>query len=102
MYPCDATGIPHASESPERVSARECPAARVVENAVLNYSDTPADKPDASLMLSKSTLDSIQLKEKTIEQAIASGDLKLTGKEKALNFMGLPDAFPFWFNIVTP
>ena len=75
----------------------------VVENAVLNYSRKPLGKADARITLSKATLDSIQLKEKTIEQAIAAGDLKIEGKKEALTeFLGLLDTFPFWFNIVTP
>ena len=73
-----------------------------VENAVLNYGK-PLAQVDAKLTLSKTTLDSIQLKEITLEQAIAKGDLKIEGKREAFSeFMGLLDTFPFWFNIVTP
>ena len=73
-----------------------------VENAVLNYGK-PLAKFDAKLTLTKATLDSIQLKEITLEQAIAKGDLKIEGKREAFSeFMGLLDTFPFWFNIVTP
>ena len=75
----------------------------VVENAVLNYSKKPAAKADAGITLSKATLDSIQLKEKTIEQAVAAGELKIEGRKEALaEFLGLLDTYPFWFNIVTP
>ena len=74
----------------------------MVENAVLNYGK-PLAKPDAKLTMSKATLDSIQLKEITLEQAITKGDLKIEGKREAFaEFMGLLDTFPFWFNIVTP
>jgi alkyl sulfatase BDS1-like metallo-beta-lactamase superfamily hydrolase len=74
----------------------------VVENAVLNYGK-PLAKPDAKLTMSKATLDSIQLKEITLEQAITKGDLKIEGKREAFaDFMSLLDTFPFWFNIVTP
>ena len=53
--------------------------------------------------MTKGILDSIQLKETTIEQAITKGDLKLEGKREAFtDFMGMLDTFPFWFNIVTP
>ena len=73
-----------------------------VENAVLNYGK-PLAQPDAKLTMSKATLDAIQLKEVTLEQAITKGDLKIEGKREALaEFMGLLDTFPFWFNIVTP
>ena len=38
-----------------------------------------------------------------MEQAIASGDLKIEGRREAFGeFVGMLDTFPFWFNIVTP
>jgi linear primary-alkylsulfatase len=59
--------------------------------------------PDARIMLSKATLDRIQLKEITVEKAIGSGDLKIDGTREAFaELMGLLDTYPFWFNIVTP
>ncbi len=74
----------------------------VVENGVLNYGK-PLEKADATLTLSKATLDRIQLGEITLDAALASGDAKLEGDKKALDdFLGLLDTFPFWFNIVTP
>lgn len=73
-----------------------------VENAVLNYGK-PLAQPDAKVTLSKATLDAIQLKETTLEQAITKGDVKIEGRREALGeFLGLLDSFPFWFNIVTP
>ena len=63
----------------------------------------PAAKPDAKITLSKATLDAIQLEEKTFEQAIASGEVKIEGRKEAFTeFLGLLETFPFWFNIVTP
>jgi alkyl sulfatase BDS1-like metallo-beta-lactamase superfamily hydrolase len=54
--------------------------------------------PDANITLSKATLDRIQLKEISAEEAIASGDLKIDGKREAFaEFMGLLDTYPFWF-----
>ena len=77
--------------------------ALVVENALLNYSQKPVDKADAKLTLSKATLDEIPLREKTVEQAISAGELKIEGRKEAFTeFRGLLDTFPFWFNIVTP
>jgi alkyl sulfatase BDS1-like metallo-beta-lactamase superfamily hydrolase len=77
--------------------------ALTVEHAVLNYSTKPAATADAKLTMTKATLDKIQLKAETIEQAITSGDLKVEGKREAFSeFLGLLDTFPFWFNIVTP
>jgi alkyl sulfatase BDS1-like metallo-beta-lactamase superfamily hydrolase len=74
----------------------------IVEDAVLNHGK-PLAQPDATLTLSKATLDSIQLKETTLDQAIAKGEVKIEGKREAFDdFMGLLDNFPFWFNIVTP
>lgn len=73
-----------------------------VENAVLNYG-RPLARADATLMMTKTTLDSIQLKEMTLDQAISSGALKIQGNRAAFSeFMSLLDTFPFWFNIVTP
>jgi alkyl sulfatase BDS1-like metallo-beta-lactamase superfamily hydrolase len=73
-----------------------------VENAVLHYGP-PLPKPDAKLTLSKATLDAIQLKDITLEDAVAKGQLKIEGRREAFTeFLGLLDTFPFWFNIVTP
>jgi alkyl sulfatase BDS1-like metallo-beta-lactamase superfamily hydrolase len=73
-----------------------------VENAVLNHGK-PLANPDVSISMSKQTLDQIQIGETTLDKAIASGDLKLTGNKAALDeFLSLLDTFPFWFNIVTP
>lgn len=75
-----------------------------VENAVLNYAKNRQDpKADVTLALSKAALNAVLLKEATLEQKIASGEIKLDGRKEALGeFMGLLDDFPFWFNIVTP
>ena len=43
------------------------------------------------------------MKEKTVEQAISLGELKVEGRQGAFaEFLGLLDIFPFWFNVVTP
>jgi len=58
--------------------------------------------PDASVTLTKATLDSIQLKETTVEAASAKGELTFGRRQKAFGeFMGLLDTFPPWFNTVT-
>ena len=75
----------------------------VVENGVLNQATRHLANADAALTLSKVTLDRIQLGELKPEQAVTSGELKLTGKHEAFTeFVGMLDTFPFWFNIVTP
>lgn len=75
-----------------------------VENGVLNYAHgRQDDKADATVRLSKATLNAIQLKEATIEQKIESGDIKIEGRKETFGeFLGLLDTFEFWFNIVTP
>lgn len=73
-----------------------------VENATLNYGKLTANA-DAKLTLAKPILDRIQLKETTIDQAMASGDLKVEGRKEAVGeFLALLDTYPFWFNMVTP
>jgi len=73
-----------------------------VENAVLHYGK-PLAQADATLTLTKATLDAIQIKELKIDDAISKGQLKIEGKRESFNeFMGLLDEFPFWFNIATP
>ena len=74
----------------------------VVENGVLNYG-RPHLAADVTLALAKLTLDSIQLKDITLNQAIAEGKAKVVGNQVVLDkFLNLIDTFPFWFNIVTP
>lgn len=74
-----------------------------VENAVLNYAPEPVPGADASLTLTKATLDDIELKNITLDDAISSKRITIDGNRGAFDeFMGLLDTFPFWFNIVTP
>ncbi|HDX8376172.1 TPA: MBL fold metallo-hydrolase [Aeromonas dhakensis] len=74
-----------------------------LENAVLNHTTHYAAKPDVTLTLSKQTLDDIQLGQGTLEQKIASGEIKVQGNSQTFSdFVGLLDKFNFWFNIVTP
>jgi len=77
--------------------------ALVIENGVLNWSTQQVAEPNASVSLTKPTLDKIQLGEATARQLIKSGDIKLTGSQADFDqFFGLLDTFPFWFHIVTP
>ncbi|MEB3021212.1 alkyl/aryl-sulfatase [[Mycobacterium] crassicus] len=74
-----------------------------VENAVLNYAPEPVAGADANLTLTKATLDDIELKNVTLDEAISSKRITIDGNRGAFDeFMGLLDTFPFWFNIVTP
>nr|MBW3794140.1 hypothetical protein [Plesiomonas shigelloides] len=65
-----------------------------------------AGDPDivfASINLHEPALDSVQLGEVTLASQLDNGNIKLTGnKQSVMDFMGLLDNFPFWFNIVTP
>ena len=73
-----------------------------VENGVLIHG-RPLESPDATLALGKDTLNAIQLGTLTVDHAIASGALTVTGRREALaDLMSLLDTFPAWFNIVTP
>ncbi|MFC5698984.1 alkyl/aryl-sulfatase [Pseudomonas sp. GCM10022186] len=77
--------------------------ALTVEDAVLTYADKADDKADVGLTMSKATLEDIQLGKATLEQKVASGELKFDGRQEAFaEFMGLLDKFDFWFSIVTP
>lgn len=75
-----------------------------VENGVLNYHHGRQDpNADVTLSLAKPALDSVQLGEVTLASQLDNGNIKLTGnKQSVVDFMGLLDNFPFWFNIVTP
>ena len=75
-----------------------------LENGVLNH--TPASEAanaDATINLSRDTLNRIVLKEETLQQAKDKGDVKITGDAGKLDeVLGYMDKFEFWFNIVTP
>lgn len=74
-----------------------------LENAVLNHTTRYAASPDVTVTLSKQTLDDIQLGQGTLEQKIASGEIKVQGDQQTFSdFVSLLDKFNFWFNIVTP
>ena len=57
----------------------------VVENGVLNYADKFVDTPDATLTLTKDTLDNIQLKQITVDQAVASKALVSRGEARGVD-----------------
>lgn len=75
-----------------------------LENGVLNHTaNAQADKADATITLSRDTLDRIVLKEETLQQAKDKGDMKITGDaNKLTELLSYMDKFEFWFNIVTP
>lgn len=74
-----------------------------VHNGVLTWNAARPAKPDAQLTLDKAVLDRVQLGQTTIGDAIASGDITMSGdRAKVDEFFGLLDTYPFWFDIVTP
>ncbi|MBL8528359.1 MAG: metallo-beta-lactamase, partial [Burkholderiales bacterium] len=51
----------------------------------------------------RETLNRIVLKQTTLKDALAAGDVKISGSEAKLEEMlSYLDNFDFWFNIVTP
>jgi alkyl sulfatase BDS1-like metallo-beta-lactamase superfamily hydrolase len=73
-------------------------------NGVLNHTPGRQVKDaQATLTLTRDTLNRIVLKETTLKDAIAKGDVKVVGSEAKLDEMlSYLDSFEFWFNIVTP
>lgn len=75
-----------------------------VTNGVMNYTiDRQNPQADATVTLNRSLLDDINLRQATLSDAIAAGQVKLDGnRQKVVEFVSLLDTFDFWFNIVTP
>ena len=75
-----------------------------LENGVLTHTANRAsDQAEATITLSRPTLDKIMLKETTLDQAIDAGSVKVTGnKDRLTELVSYLDTFDFWFNIVTP
>jgi alkyl sulfatase BDS1-like metallo-beta-lactamase superfamily hydrolase len=75
----------------------------LVENGVLNYVNKFVHAPDATLTLTKDTLDSIPLKQITMDQAIESGAIKIDGNKEAFtDFLGLLDTYLFLVQVPQP
>ncbi|HEY2452834.1 MAG TPA: alkyl sulfatase dimerization domain-containing protein [Scandinavium sp.] len=75
-----------------------------LENGVLNHTaNAQAKDADATISLSRDTLNRIILKEETVQQAKDNGDMKISGNAAKLDeLMSYMDKFDFWFNIVSP
>ncbi len=75
-----------------------------LENGVLNHTaNVEAKDADATITLSRDTLNNIILKQETLKQAEEKGDVKISGNGAKLDEMlSYMDKFEFWFNIVTP
>lgn len=74
-----------------------------LRNSALTSSQKVSQKADASVTLSKATLNQLQLGQTTIQKVIADGKLKVSGNQMVfVDMLAMLDTFPFWFNIVTP
>lgn len=75
-----------------------------LENGVLNHTaDFQREDADATITLSRDTLNKIILGEVTLPKAITAGDVKIQGDAGKLEqLVNSLDTFDFWFNIVTP
>jgi len=73
-------------------------------HGVLNHTrGREAKSADATISLSRETLNQIVLQETTLKDAIGSGAVKIDGSQAKLDEMlSYLDSFEFWFNIVTP
>ena len=75
-----------------------------LENGVLNHTaDLQADDADATVTLSRDTLNKIILQQEKLADAISAGAVEIDGDQAKLEeVISYLDTFEFWFNIVTP
>jgi alkyl sulfatase BDS1-like metallo-beta-lactamase superfamily hydrolase len=75
-----------------------------LENSALtSIADTQAENADATLTLTRATLDEISLQKSTFASAIQSGQIAITGKrEKLVELLEMLDTFPIRFPVVEP
>jgi alkyl sulfatase BDS1-like metallo-beta-lactamase superfamily hydrolase len=75
-----------------------------LENSALTcVPDTQADNADATLTLTRATLDEISLQKTTFPSALQDGQITVTGKgEKLVELLGMLDTFPIRFPVVEP
>jgi alkyl sulfatase BDS1-like metallo-beta-lactamase superfamily hydrolase len=75
-----------------------------LENGVLNHTaDTKVNNADATVTLSRETLNNIILQQTKLDDAVSSGAVKISGdKTKLRDVVSCLDTFEFWFNMVTP
>jgi alkyl sulfatase BDS1-like metallo-beta-lactamase superfamily hydrolase len=78
--------------------------AATLENSALTYTlERELKKPDATLKLSRATLNEIMLKTLPFDRALATGKIKIQGDAfKVLEFFLLIDNFSPRFNLITP
>jgi alkyl sulfatase BDS1-like metallo-beta-lactamase superfamily hydrolase len=73
-------------------------------HGVLNHTaNKQADKADATITMTRDTLNQIVLGQTTTDKAVSDGAVKIDGSKAKLDEMlSYLDTFQFWFNIVTP
>lgn len=76
----------------------------ILENSVLNHTaNAQAKHADVTITLKRTTLNELILKETTVADKVASGELQVDGDAKKIGeLFSYMDTFDFWFNIVTP
>lgn len=75
----------------------------MINNSVLNHTSNQHKDFDVEVTMTMKTMNEIQLKEITLEDAIKNADIKMQSDEKLVtDFFAMIDSFDFWFNIVTP
>jgi len=75
-----------------------------LENSALTYvAGTQSANADATVTLTRATLDEISLQKTTFPEALQSGQIVVTGKrEKVAELLGMLDTFPNMFPLVEP
>jgi alkyl sulfatase BDS1-like metallo-beta-lactamase superfamily hydrolase len=75
-----------------------------LENSALTHvADTLAENADATLTLTRATLDEISLQKTSFEAAMESGQITITGRrEKFAELLAMLDTFPSRFPVVEP
>jgi alkyl sulfatase BDS1-like metallo-beta-lactamase superfamily hydrolase len=75
-----------------------------LDNGALTYvEDSQADEADATVTLTRATLDEISMRTTTFESALQSGQISVTGKrEKLVELLEMLDNFPLQFAVVEP
>ena len=73
-------------------------------HGVLNHSERRLfDDADATINMTRDTLNGFMLQETTLEKAIEDGKVTVEGdQDKLTELVSCLDDFEFWFNIVTP
>ena len=75
-----------------------------LENGVPNHTaGAKAEDADATVTLSRATLNKVMLRQETLDAAVRAGDVKVEGDgAKLTERVSYLDTFEFWFNILTP